>query len=103
MGKKRVTALLTITVSVTPGVCRWCRCSYYDPCEGGCGWANRAQTLCTACVDFDRLTQTARGRAELVGAFNQWQDTNTSNAVTHRAARRSTGNVSATHRSVGKP
>lgn len=37
-----------------PGVCRWCRCSYFDPCPGGCGWANREQTVCTECVDVDR-------------------------------------------------
>lgn len=37
-----------------PGVCRWCGCSEFDPCPGSCGWANREQTLCTACVDVDR-------------------------------------------------
>lgn len=88
MAKKRVPATLTLVVSLVPGRCRWCRCTDEEPCEGSCGWANQAHTLCTACVDFDRLLQTARGRAELVGAFNDWQDTNTSNAVAHAAARR---------------
>jgi hypothetical protein len=37
-----------------PGVCRWCHCTYEEPCPGSCGWANRSQTLCTACVDVDR-------------------------------------------------
>lgn len=37
-----------------PGKCRWCGCSYYDPCPGSCGWANSEQTLCTACVAVDR-------------------------------------------------
>lgn len=34
--------------------CRWCRCTYFDPCPEGCGWANREHTLCTACVNVDR-------------------------------------------------
>jgi hypothetical protein len=29
-------------------VCRSCGCSYYDPCEDGCGWAE--PDLCTACA-----------------------------------------------------
>ncbi|HWV38573.1 MAG TPA: hypothetical protein VN033_08840 [Vulgatibacter sp.] len=29
-------------------VCRVCGCSEFDPCEGGCGWAD--PTLCTECV-----------------------------------------------------
>lgn len=37
-----------------PGRCRWCRCTYEEPCPGSCGWANREQTLCTACVDVER-------------------------------------------------
>lgn len=28
--------------------CRVCGCSEFDPCEGGCGWAD--PTLCTECV-----------------------------------------------------
>jgi hypothetical protein len=37
-----------------PGKCRWCGCTYKEPCPGSCGWANREHTLCTACVDVDR-------------------------------------------------
>ena len=32
------------------GVCRACGCSHHDPCAGGCGWADAAETVCTACV-----------------------------------------------------
>jgi hypothetical protein len=39
---------------IRPGQCRWCRCTHEEPCPGSCGWADRAQTLCTACVDVDR-------------------------------------------------
>jgi hypothetical protein len=63
--KKRVKALLTIRVSLTPGRCRWCGCTYHTPCEQGCGWADRAQTLCTECVPLDHALQTARGRKAL--------------------------------------
>jgi hypothetical protein len=38
----------------TPGKCRWCGCTYDEPCPESCGWANREQTLCTACVAVDR-------------------------------------------------
>jgi hypothetical protein len=37
-----------------PGSCRWCRCTYDDPCPQGCGWADAAQTLCTACTALER-------------------------------------------------
>lgn len=37
-----------------PGKCRWCGCTYYEPCPESCGWANAEQTLCTACVNVDR-------------------------------------------------
>jgi hypothetical protein len=37
-----------------PGQCRWCGCTYYEPCPGSCGWANATQTLCTACINVDR-------------------------------------------------
>jgi hypothetical protein len=29
-------------------ICRTCGCSHYDPCEGGCGWAEL--DLCTGCA-----------------------------------------------------
>jgi len=39
---------------VVPGRCQKCGCTDNTPCVGafgeGCGWANRSQTLCTACV-----------------------------------------------------
>lgn len=44
-----------------PGFCRWCVCSHFDPCPEGCGWADRAQTLCTACVDVDREWKHLKG------------------------------------------
>lgn len=36
------------------GRCRFCRCSWEEPCPQGCGWANRDQTVCTACVPIDK-------------------------------------------------
>jgi hypothetical protein len=63
--KKRVKAQLTIRVSLTPGVCRWCRCTYDNPCANGCSWADRTQTLCSECVPLDKALETARGRREL--------------------------------------
>jgi len=64
--KKHGQGALTICVSLTPGTCRWCRCTYNNPCANGCGWADRAQTLCTECVPLDKALQTARGRQALV-------------------------------------
>jgi hypothetical protein len=61
---------MTIEIPETPGKCRWCGCTYDRPCEGACGWANRRQTLCTACVTVDRLVKSARGRAQLVQTMN---------------------------------
>lgn len=57
--------LKVITLSETLGCCRWCRCTQDEPCPGGCGWANRAQTLCTACVPLEAALATAAGRREL--------------------------------------
>jgi hypothetical protein len=66
MAKQRVApAALTIRVSLTLGICRWCRCTYDRPCANGCGWADRAQTLCTECVPLDKAMQTMAGRREL--------------------------------------
>lgn len=61
---------MDITIPETPGRCRWCGCTYERPCDEGCGWANRAQTLCTVCVDVDRMVRSARGRAQLVTLAN---------------------------------
>lgn len=61
---------MKIELSERPGVCRWCGCTYDDPCPPGCGWANRAQTLCTECVEFDTKMRTKAGRRELVEGYN---------------------------------
>jgi hypothetical protein len=65
MAKKRVKSTLTIRVALTPGICRWCRCTYERPCANGCGWADRAQTLCSECVPLDTAMKTVRGRQAL--------------------------------------
>jgi hypothetical protein len=54
-----------IYLTQTPGRCRWCRCTHYEPCANGCGWANREQTLCTECVPLDRAMRNVPGRREL--------------------------------------
>lgn len=58
-------ASLLIRLPLTPGRCRWCRCTYERPCANGCGWADRTQTLCTECVPLDKATETGAGRREL--------------------------------------
>jgi hypothetical protein len=65
MAKKRVKANLTIRVSLTPGICRWCRCTDDTPCANGCHWVERTQTLCSECVPLDKALQTMAGRREL--------------------------------------
>jgi hypothetical protein len=52
------------------GRCRWCGCTWHDPCPPGCDWANRQATLCTECVDFDKKMRSAGGRRELVETYN---------------------------------
>lgn len=39
------------------GRCRFCGCTYHNPCPAGCGWANREQTLCSECRAIDRAWQ----------------------------------------------
>lgn len=74
MAKKRVKGSITIRVSLVPGICRWCRCTYDNPCANGCGWADRAQTLCTECVPLERALMTMRGRQALVLFLQEnWQ------------------------------
>lgn len=51
--------------SLIPGICRWCRCTFTNPCANGCSWADRAQTLCSACVPLDKALMTMAGRREL--------------------------------------
>lgn len=65
MAKKRVDAVLTIRVSLTPGICRWCRCTYDRPCANGCSWVERSQTLCSECVPLDEAIATSAGRRQL--------------------------------------
>jgi len=36
------------------GICSVCACVQNDACDEGCGWANRAKTLCTACKGLSR-------------------------------------------------
>jgi hypothetical protein len=43
-----VRALLP-NLPVRPGVCRVCGCTESLACDDGCGWADRYETLCTAC------------------------------------------------------
>lgn len=66
---------------VTPGICRFCRCSHFNPCPEGCWWADRAETLCSACVDVDaawrkvKLQQLPNMRRAFYRGFQaaQWQ------------------------------
>lgn len=58
-------APIVIEIPQEPGTCRWCGCTHSTPCEGGCGWANRAQTLCTACVNVDRQVRSKNGRRQV--------------------------------------
>jgi hypothetical protein len=54
-----------VAVKLKPGTCRWCGCTERDPCPGGCGWADRQQTLCTSCSHFNKEIQTAAGRKKI--------------------------------------
>lgn len=56
---------MLITIREHPGRCRWCGCTEDNPCEAGCGWASRRQTLCSACVELDRMIRSTRGRAQI--------------------------------------
>lgn len=40
-----------------PGQCRFCGCTYWRPCADGCAWWDRAQTICTRCIE--RVTDLA--------------------------------------------
>jgi hypothetical protein len=61
---------MKLTIPERPGVCRWCGCTYHDPCPPGCSWANRQQTLCSECVAFDTAMRTKAGRRHAVETFN---------------------------------
>ena len=32
------------------GVCHKCGCTHNNPCQGGCAWTDKTETLCTACA-----------------------------------------------------
>jgi hypothetical protein len=53
---------MTITLTERPGVCAWCGCTEERGCGAGCSWANRACTLCSACVDLVKALRTQKGR-----------------------------------------
>lgn len=42
-----------------PGVCRYCGCSEFDPCENGCAWADRRQTVCSECTAAHKAASAA--------------------------------------------
>ena len=62
---------MNITVTERVGTCRWCGCTDLHGCDVGCSWANRQATLCSECVELDRLMRSARGRQMIAQA---WQD-----------------------------
>ncbi|MEP7304181.1 MAG: hypothetical protein ABJA98_01560 [Acidobacteriota bacterium] len=66
----------TIALVNRPGKCRWCGCTHDRPCANGCGWADRAQTLCTECAPLDHAMRTATGR-RLLAEWLQEHDFNT--------------------------
>lgn len=75
MAKKRVKAILTIHVSLVPGICRFCRCTYDNPCANNCSWVDRTQTLCSECWPLDEALKTAKGRQALVLFLQEnWTD-----------------------------
>lgn len=82
---------MVITIPETPGRCRWCGCTHDRPCESPCGWANRAQTLCTECVEVDRLVRSAKGRAQLVAYVNAGIEAEADHDLTRGRTRRRTG------------
>jgi len=72
MAKKRVKGNVTISVSLTPGICRWCRCTWENGCGIGCSWVDRTQTLCSACEALDQAMRTVAGRRELAAAVQEY-------------------------------
>lgn len=63
---------IDIRVSLVSGRCRWCGCTYENGCGVGCGWVDRAQTLCTACEPLDCSMRTAGGRRQLAAALQEY-------------------------------
>lgn len=62
---------MKVTVPEHVGKCRWCGCTEEHGCEMGCSWANRQATLCSECVDLDRLMRSARGRQTIAEVFQE--------------------------------
>lgn len=60
---------MIVTVKERVGKCRWCGCTEEHGCAEGCSWANRQATLCSECVDIDRLMRSARGRQQIADTF----------------------------------
>lgn len=46
---------MTPTVTPAAGTCRYCRCTEEQACDGGCGWSDDAQTICTLCAESARI------------------------------------------------
>lgn len=44
-------------MAATAGTCVYCTCTDARPCEGGCGWADDAHTVCTVCFLAGELAQ----------------------------------------------
>jgi len=66
---------LTIRVPLISGVCRFCRCTYDNPCANPCSWVDRTQTLCSECWPLDEALKTAKGRQALVLFLQEnWTD-----------------------------
>lgn len=36
---------------IEAGTCRYCGCTEYAACEGGCSWIDDEQTVCSACEE----------------------------------------------------
>jgi hypothetical protein len=62
---------MNLTIRETSGRCRWCGCTDAAACELGCSWRNRAHTLCSSCVELDRLIRTRVGRMALAEIVSQ--------------------------------
>jgi len=72
--KKRERASKVIRVLLTPGRCRWCGCTWSNPCANGCSWAERTQTLCSECVPLDEAMATSARRKALAEFLQEnWQ------------------------------
>jgi hypothetical protein len=42
---------LRYTARTGPGCCRACACTDRYGCPGGCGWTDKAHTLCSRCLE----------------------------------------------------